>query len=195
MRIVARQYVSPSDYLEWERAAETKSEYFNGEIFAMAGASLQHNRIVGNLLFDLHTQLRGKACEALSSDMRVKVEDSGLYTYPDVIVICGRAKLEDAHRDTLLNPAVIFEVLSASTASYDRGEKFSQYRRLDSLQEYVLVSQDRYRIERFIRRGEEWALTEFNNPNGSLTLESVGCTLRLADVYERVEFPNDVPLR
>jgi Uma2 family endonuclease len=127
--------------------------------------------------------------------MRVKVEISGLYTYPDVVVACGQLQLEDDRRDTLLNPTIIFEVLSDSTAHYDRGEKFAQYRQIESLQEYLLVSQDRCRIERFVRRGDEWVLREFNDLQDAVDLESVGCTLRLFEVYDRVEFPADVPLR
>jgi Uma2 family endonuclease len=195
MSIAVRQYVTPQEYLEFERVAETKSEYFNGEIFAMAGASLQHNRITRNLTLALASQLRGNPCEAFSADMRVRVPATGLYTYPDVVVGCGELQLEDQHFDTLLNPTLIIEVLSGSTAHYDRGEKFAQYRRLESFREYVLVSQDRCRVERFVRRGDEWTLTEFSDPQVSVVLESIGCTLSLAEVYERVEFPADVPLR
>jgi len=195
MSIAARQFVTSEEYLEYERASETKSEYFNGEIFAMAGATLEHNQITLNIASSLRTELRDRPCQAFTSDMRVKVGATGLYTYPDVVVACGDIQLEDYRRDTLLNPVLIVEVLSKSTAHYDRGEKFAQYRRLDTLQEYLLVSQDRCRVERFVRRGDEWMLTEFNDLQGALSLESVGCTLRLADVYDRVEFPADVPLR
>jgi Uma2 family endonuclease len=195
MSIAAREYVTPEAYLEFERHSETKNEYFGGEIFAMAGASMEHNQITLNIAGLLRNQLRGRTCQAFASDMRVKVPTSGLYTYPDVVVACGEVQLEDRRRDTLLNPTLIVEVLSDSTAYYDRGEKFAQYRRIDSLQEYVLVSQDRFRVERYIRRGNEWVLTEFSDPLGSLALESIDCNVSLADVYERVEFPADVPLR
>jgi len=195
MSIAAREYVTPESYLELERASDTKSEYFDGEIFAMAGASLQHNRITRNLMLALGQQLRNSGCEVLSGDMRVKVEASGLYTYPDVVVACGEIRLEDEYLDTLLNPTAIFEVLSPSTANYDRGEKFSQYRRIASLQEYLLVSQDRCRVERYLRRGDEWTFTEFSGLEATLNLPSIDCELNLAEVYERVQFPADVPLR
>ena len=195
MSFTAREFLTPQEYLEAERAAETKNEYFDGKICAITGASLQHNRITRNLTLSLASQLHGGRCELLSSDLRVKVEATGLYTYPDVVVACGELQLEDRHLDTLLNPTVIIEVLSNSTADYDRGEKFAHYRRIPSLREYLLVSQDRCRIERFVRRDDEWVLTEFGDPQGSLKLDSVGCVLSLRDVYDRVEFPADLPLR
>lgn len=195
MSFAAQRFITPQEYLELERASETKHEYYHGEIFAMAGASLQHNRITRNLTVLLGAQLRGSSCELFSADMRVKVDPTGLYTYPDLVIACGELRFEDSHSDTLLNPRLIIEVLSGSTAEYDRGEKFAQYRRLDSLQEYLLVSQDRCRVERYIRSGGDWVLTEFSNPEIPLMLESVACTLRLPEVYERVEFPSDVSLR
>lgn len=197
MSVPARQRLTEAEYLEIERAAETKSEFFNGEMFAMAGASIEHILITSNVAGELRNQLRGRPCLVLPADMRVKVSDTGLYTYPDVVVVCGGARLEDGRRDTLLNPTLIVEVLSESTEAYDRGDKFAHYRRLESLQEYVLVAQDRPRIERFTRQGEsqEWLLTEISDPQGRVTLTAIGCELALAEVYENVPFPEEKPLR
>jgi len=177
---------TPEEYLALERRSETKSELVNGRIYAMTGASREHNLITANLVRELSTQLRGRPCESYASDMRVKVDETGMYTYPGVVALCGEPAFEDAAVDTLLNPAVIVEVLSPSTESYDRGEKFAHYRRLASLREYVLVAQNRVRVEHYARRGEQWVLTEFSDLAGAFELPSVGCTLRLVDVYERV---------
>ena len=181
--------ITPAEYLALERRAQEKSEYVNGRVYARPGGSRLHNLIVGNILVELRTQLRGRPCEAYVSDMRVKVQRTGMYTYPDVVALCEEPRLEDAELDTLLNPSVIVEVLSPLTESYDRGEKFAHYRRLDSLQEYVLVAQAIRRIEHFRREGEHWVLTEISDPDGELTFSSLGCVLRLADIYDRVDFP------
>lgn len=186
-----RTTYTPQEYLERERLAETKSEYRYGQIVAMSGASRRHNLIALNLGRELSLQLRGGSCETYVADMRVKVSPTGLYTYPDVVVACGEIRFEDSHIDTLLNPVVLVEVLSSSTEAYDRGEKFGHYRRLDSLREYVLVSQDQMRVERYARQGDDWERTELSGPDDVLTIEAIGCTIRLADVYERVAFPRD----
>ena len=180
---------TPEEYLAMERQATQKSEYVNGRIYAMTGASRAHNRVVLNLAAALHGQLRGGPCEAYVSDMRVKVSETGLYTYPDVVVACGEPRFEDAHVDTLIDPTAIIEVLSDSTEGYDRGAKFAHYRRLASLQEYVLIAQDTVRVERYVREGERWVLTEIAGSAEALTLTSVGCTIPLRDIYERVELP------
>ena len=178
--------LTPAEYLAFERAAEYKHEYVGGRVYAMTGASREHNVIAWNVLGALHALLRGHPCEAYPSDMRVKVSETGMYTYPDVVVACDEPAFEDAHVDTLLNPTVIVEVLSPSTEAYDRGEKFAHYRRLASLREYVLIAQDRVRIEHYVRRGEQWLLTELAGVDATLALESLDCALALADVYERV---------
>ena len=181
------RWISPEDYLLAERQAETKSEYLDGQVFAMAGASRKHNLIVVNVLVALGGQLRGGPCEVYPSDMRVRVTATGLYTYPDVTVVCGTPELEDVHGDTLLNPTLLVEVLSDSTERTDRGRKAVHYRRLATLQEYLLVSQSEARIERYRRAGEgEWRLTEALALDDVLELDSIGCTLPLRDVYERV---------
>jgi Uma2 family endonuclease len=178
---------TPAEYLKLERAAETKSEYLNGEIVAMAGASLAHILVTGNIFGELRQLLRGTGCRALANEMRVRVSHTGLYTYPDVVVACPPLLFEDAEVDTLLNPSVIFEVLSPSTELYDRSEKFAQYRRLDSLREYILVAQDKARVERFVRQGDLWVFSEVTGLDAILPLDAIACSIRLTDIYENVE--------
>jgi len=181
-------FVTPAEYLELERKSEIRSEYIAGRIFAMSGASRRHSLIAGNLHREISSQLRHRPCEAHISDMRVKVSPTGMYTYPDIVAICGEARFEDTHIDTLLNPTVIVEVLSESTEAYDRGEKFANYRRLDSLREYVLVAQDKVRIEHFRREGDQWILSEIGDADGILPLASIDCQVSLAAIYEKVDF-------
>ena len=188
MSTVVKRRHTPEEYLALERASPYRSEYVNGQIYAMTGASQHHNFIVGNIFAKLHAQMEGRPCEAYVNEMRVKVSETGLYTYPDVAALCGEAKLEDGHKDTLLNPSVIFEVLSKSTELYDRSEKFAHYRRLESLREYILVAQSEVRVERFVRQGEQWVLSEYRSLDDSLPIESIGCTLALRDIYARVQF-------
>ena len=178
--------ITEAEYLVRERAAEYRSEYLDGRIRALAGASDTHIFIVASLVALLWPQLRRGPCRVGSSDMRVKVSATGLYTYPDVVIVCGRAQMEDEHADTLLNPVVILEVLSPSTEAYDRGEKFAHYRRLDSLREYVLVAQDRMRVEHFARE-RNWAPVTLEAPDSVMALATIGCALPLADIYERIE--------
>jgi Uma2 family endonuclease len=177
------------EYLARERMAEAKSEYLDGEVLAMAGASRAHNLITGNVFGELRQQLRGRPCEAYTADLRVRVRQTGLYTYPDVAVACGDIQFEDDQVDTLLNPVVVIEVLSPKTEAYDRGEKFAHYRRLDSLQEYLLVAQDKVRVERYVRRGEEWVFTELSALDDVLRIDAIECDVRLSDIYERVKLP------
>lgn len=179
--------LSPEEYLVRERAAEYKSEYLGGEVRAMTGASRRHNLVTVNIAVSLSSQLRGRPCETYISDMRVKVERTGAYLYPDVVVACGAPELEDEHLDTLLNPTVVFEVLSPSTADYDHNRKWELYRRLPSLQDYLLVSQGEPRVERYTRQTEGlWLFSETTGMESVLRLDSIGCTLALRDVYERV---------
>src|SRR2546426_6586677 len=152
---------NPEEYLALERKAEHKSEYFAGEIFAMTGASERHNLIVTNLVRELSLQLKGRPCKTYSSDMRVKVGATGLFTYPDVIVVCGPTQFDDEQQDTVVNPSVIIEVLSKSTEGYDRGEKFAHYRKLESLTDYLLVSQTKPHVEHYVRQPDnQWLLSE-----------------------------------
>ncbi len=186
--------ITPDEYLELERKSEIRSEYIGGRIFAMSGASRRHNLIAGNLFRELSSQMRGRECEVYVSDMRVKIGPTGMYTYPDIAAVCGQPRFEGAHVDTLLNPMVIVEVLSESTEAYDRGEKFANYRRLDTLQEYVLVAQDKIRVEHYRREGEQWILSEISDPDSALDLPSIGCHVGLGAIYEKVDFnPLSVP--
>ncbi len=177
-----------------ERQAETKSEYLRGEMFAMSGASREHNLIAANVNRELGQQLRERPCEVYQADMRVKVRVTGLYTYPDVTVVCGEPQFEDAEVDTLLNPTVLVEVLAPSTADYDRGGKATHYRSLPSLQEYVLISQDRALVEHYARQGpDQWLLTERYSLDDTLLLNSIHCRLPLAEIYLKVRFPAAEP--
>jgi Uma2 family endonuclease len=191
-------FYTPEEYLALERAAETKHEYLNGRIYAMAGASPSHNRIVMNLSREISTQLRGRPCEAFGSDMRVKVQATGLHTYPDLSALCGPPRFDDEERDNLVNPSLLIEVLSKSTASYDRGGKFDHYRQLPTLREYVLFEQDRALAELRVRNGasgDRWGLTVVRGLDATIELPAIGCTLPLRDVYERVDLLPDPPLR
>lgn len=181
--------LSVEEYLEAERTSEVRHEYYDGEIFAMVGASESHVLIVSNLLATLHAQFRGGPCRVYANDMRVQVADTGLYTYPDLVVLCEEPRFwEQEHRSTLLNPKLIFEVLSESTEAYDRGKKFEHYQALDSLTDYLLVAQDEPRIEHFTRREGGWFLTAARGLDSVLALPTIRCELRLSEVYERVTF-------
>jgi Uma2 family endonuclease len=185
-----KTFLTPEQYLEIERKAEYKSEYFDGEMFAMAGAREAHNLIVGNLFAQIHAHLRSGPCRVYSNDMRVRVSATGLYTYPDVLVACEVPQFLDEERDTLLNPTLIAEVLSPSTEAYDRGRKFGHYRSIESLAEYLLVSSERAGAELFTRRADGgWLLTAAGDLHDTLQLSASGCRLALADLYEKVEFP------
>ena len=180
--------VSPEEYLATERQAETKSSYIGGEIIPMPGASRVHNLIMLSLGGELRARMKGRACEVFASDMRVLVSDSGMYTYPDIVVVRGQPQLLDNHFDTLLNPTVIIEVLSSSTESFDRGRKLQNYQRLDSLCEYILVSQKEPLVERMVRNGNSWSLTEFRGLNAIVRFESLDCEVASSEIYDRV-FP------
>ncbi len=176
---------TPQEYLSLERNAEYKSEYVNGEIFAMAGASPAHNRICMNLWVLLGLQLRGGACEVFGSDLRVAVDSTVMYTYPDAVIVCGESVFSDA--DNLLNARVLFEVLSPSTAAYDRGDKFDLYRKISSLTDYVLIAQDQPVVEHWwLDAGGGWVSRKYAGLNDQVQLDSIGCTIKLAEVYERL---------
>ncbi len=186
-------YYTPEEYLALERAAEYKSEYLDGEIFAMSGASARHNVITLNIARRLGNELEERPCEIYVNDMRVRVATSGLYTYPDVAAVCGPREFADDQQDTLLNPTVIFEVLSPSTERYDRGQKFAHYWRLQALTDYVLVAQDQIRVEHFQRQGDGWFVTAFTALNATLQLPSLGTDLPMTAIYKNVEFPPPPP--
>jgi Uma2 family endonuclease len=184
----AQKHYTPEEYLALERQAQCKSEYYAGEIFAMAGASRWHNLIVTNVLRELSLQLKGRPCTTYPSDMRVKVSPTGLYTYPNVTVVCGEAQFEDNQQDTLLNPTLIVEVLSESTEAYDRGGKFAHFRKLTSLMEYVLITQTKPHIEHYVRQPDNrWLLSEVDSLPDAIHLPSIDCHLALAEVYDKVD--------
>ncbi len=188
--------LSPDEYLAIERQAPYRSEYYAGEIFAMAGGSPRHSRIKTNVLTQLNLRLQNQPCTPYDSDLRIRVPETNLYTYPDASVICGDLEFDDEQNDTVLNPTLIVEVLSPSTEAYDRGMKFDQYRRLESLREYVLVSQDAPRIERFLRNDDgTWNLAVVNGLEESVNLLSIGVTLPLAEVFLKVDFALKESLR
>ena len=167
--------------------AETRSEYLDGDMVAMSGGSREHNVIVTNIVSELRSQLKGRPCEVFANDMRVKVSTTGLYTYPDVVVVCGEPQFEDANVDTLMNPTVVVEVLSDSTESYDRGGKFGHYRKVESLTEYLLVGQHEYRIEQYIRRPEgPWARVDIRGLTAKLDLPSILCSIPMTEIYDRI---------
>ena len=182
--------LSPQEYLRLERQSDVKHEYVQGTLVAMAGASRWHNLVVTNVIRELSIQLKSRSCEVYPGDMRVRIQGTGFYTYPDAVVVCGTPRFEDAVGDTLLNPTVIIEVLSPSTEGYDRGEKFAQYRRIDALQQYVLMTPDRPRIEWYTRHETSrfWYLQEAEGLHAEIELEPIACRLRVADVFDKVEF-------
>lgn len=188
MSALPKRYLTPGEYLEIERNAEYKSEYHDGEMFAMAGASESHNLIQLNFSGELRQQFRGKSCRAYPSEMRVRI--AGVrYVYPDASAICGDPEFAEDQRDTLLNPSVVIEVLSPSTESYDRDRKFELYKKIGSLREYVLIASDRIHVDLYVRTADgEWIPTSYDEPDETVKLASVGAEVRLADIYEKVEF-------
>jgi Uma2 family endonuclease len=191
----SKTYLTPEEYLAIERRNEYKSEYVDGEMVAMTGASRRHNLINVNIVGEVSRQLRGRQlrgqqCEAYASDMRVRVPSTRSYVYPDVVVVCGEPQLEDDYLDTLLHPTVLVEVLSESTERYDRGRKFGFYRTIESLAEYVLVAQDECRVEQYAKQPDgRWLLTDHRSPEDVVELASIQCTLRLSEIYEKVALP------
>jgi Uma2 family endonuclease len=182
-------YISQEEYLEQERAATEKHEYYQGEIFAMSGASLKHNRVFSNLFIGIGNQLKGKGCQPYGSDLRIHVPKNTLYTYPDISIICGDPNLMDEKFDTATNPSVIIELLSKSTRNYDRIEKFSLYRDIDTLQEYILVDTEKTHVEKHIRHADNsWQLTDYRLLENSFTIDTVQIILSLKDIYEGVSF-------
>lgn len=181
------------EYLARERVAEYKSEFYRGEIFAMAGGSPRHNRVSGNLFASLHNRLRGKPCRPYASDQRLRIPANGLSTYPDISIVCGELQCDELDHHGLVNPRVLIEVLSPSTEGYCRGKKFLLYRQLESLQEYVLVAQDEPLIERYVRQKDgSWLFTVFKGLEAELDFPTVGCSVPFSEIYEDVKFgPED----
>ena len=184
-----------AEYLAREETAVYKSEFYRGQIFAMSGGSPEHNTVGGNVFAALRGRLRGSPCRPFNSDQRIRIPANGLTTYPDVAVVCGELQRDPLATSAINNPSVIFEVLSDSTESYDRGKKFELYRQLESLREYLLVAQDEAHVERYVRQADDsWLLTVFKGLDAAVELTTLGCTLPLAEVYEDVTFPPPKPL-
>ena len=193
--IAARTYLTPEEYIAAERKAPLKSEYLSGEIVAMSGASNEHNLITMNTANGLYNQVTDRGCRVYASDMRVGIGAGVSYFYPDVSVVCEEPRFEDDALDILTNPQVIVEVLSNSTANYDRGEKFRRYRQLESLQEYILIAQDQIHVEHYLRQGKQWLLSEFSALENVLPLTSIGAELSLHQIYRFVAFETDAALQ
>jgi Uma2 family endonuclease len=191
-----KPFISPEEYLRLERAANYKSEYLGGEIFAMAGGSANHSVIAANTIRELGNRLGGKECLPYTSDLRIRISATGLYTYPDVSVVCGSRKYADEGDDTIVNPALNVEVLSDSTEAYDRGTKFAHYRRIPSLREYVLISQSRPTVEVFSRQTDgTWLLTPVSGLDSAVRLPALDVEIRLGEIFLGVEFPEQPPLK
>lgn len=190
MSTVPKHFITQEEYLHHEKEAEFRSEYFRGEMFAMAGASANHNLILLNAGASLREQLKKKLCRVYPSDLKLRIEATGLYTYPDLSVVCGEPQLETNGGDVLLNPVVLVEVLSDSTEAYDRGKKFEHYRTIPSLKHYVLVAHDRHSIDCFSRKSDgSWILTSCQSLNGRIDLDAIDSQLDAAEVYDKVVFP------
>jgi Uma2 family endonuclease len=187
--------ISEEQYLALDRAAEVRSEYVDGEMYAMSGGSMNHAQLQSNILVEFHTGLRDRDCRIYASEFRVCVSANRNYLYPDVVIVCGKPQLPDARQDILLNPTAIFEVLSPSTASYDRGPKFRQYRAIESLKEYVLVDQNQVLIERYSRQESGlWTYRDYQSLDDELKIDTIGASVPLRRVYDQVEFPEQPDL-
>lgn len=188
-------YLSFDEYLAQERAAEERSEYVNGQILAMSGASREHETIVSNLIGEFVRQLKKRPCQVFGSNLRLWISSKKRSRYPDVSVVCGAPEFyPDAVLDSLLNPTVLIEVLSASTEAIDRGAKAEEYRSIESLQEYLLIAQERSHVEHYVRQnGQQWLLSEFSELDQTVELPSIQCQLALADIYDKLEFTPTVP--
>ena len=185
----ALKRITPQEYLIRERQASIKSEFYQGEIFAMGGGSANHSLIAANLVREVGNALKGRPCAVFNSDLRVQVQSTGLYAYPDATIVCGELLFDDDHRDTLLNPTVIVEVLSDSTEKYDRGKKSNHYRQIASLKELILLAQDRSHVERFTRQPNgDWLFHEQKEITADFELKSLGISIAISELYRGVKF-------
>ena len=189
MNIAQNSVLTPQQYLEQERNAEFRSEYFDGQLLAKTGSSADHCTIVGNTAVRIRQQFRNRTCEVFMNMMRIKVIKRSSYFYPDVVAVYGKPQFEDNEQDVLLNPTLIVEVLSPSTEGYDRGTKFEHYRTIDSLSDYLLVAQDKIHVEHYVRQSDRsWLFSEFKSAEDKIQMESIGGELLVAEIYEKVEF-------
>ncbi len=184
-----KRIFTPAEYLAMETVADYKSEYYNGEIFAMSGGTADHSLIAVNTAGILSQRLAPTPCRVFNSDMRLNIERSGLYTYPDVMVICGRIELVKRRNDTVTNPVLIIEVLSESTREYDRGAKFNFYKEIPTLREYVTVESERPHVECYRRTGDDkWLVEIHEDLDATVKLESIACEISLRQVYNKVSW-------
>ena len=191
MGVAELKYITAADYLLEERLAFEKHEYFQGEIFAMSGASISHNKIFSNTFGDISFKLKGKKCEPFGSDLRIHIPKNSLFTYPDISIICGEIETTDDKFDTITNPSVIIEILSPSTRDYDIGKKFYLYRDIESLKEYILIDSEKIVVEKYIRNNDNsWLLTEYKSIENSFSIETVGLEMKLSDIYFGVKLTN-----
>jgi Uma2 family endonuclease len=187
MASLPQQFVSPDEYLASERRAAVKSEYIDGVVYAMAGASERHNVIVANLIISIGVRLRGRPCRVYPSDLKVGIPNRTRFFYPDVSVVCGEPVFADEHKDVVQDPMVIIEVLSEKTSGFDRGRKFLSYLQMDSLREYFLVEQDEVQVEKYERRDDgKWLYMKVSGIDSSVVLDSIDCKIPLTEIYERV---------
>lgn len=190
MAVARKKIHTPEEYLKMEERSEIRHEFVNGEIFDMSGSSARHNDICGNVVFALQTIIRkGKLpCRVYTTDLRLRIVKANMFTYPDVMLICGKIEFDAERKDVVLNPVVIFKVLSESTSNYDRSRKFAAYRQIPSLQEYVLIDQARVSVEIFRRdKTKFWVFEAFEELKSTLKLKAVGIEIAVAAIYEGVE--------
>jgi Uma2 family endonuclease len=186
MASLPNYYLSPEEYLSNERRAEFKSEYVDGVAYAMAGGSERHNLIAANIIIALGVQLRDRPCRVYPSDLKVRVPNSKRFFYPDVSVICGETQFADEERDVILNPIIVVEVLSESTEAFDRGKKFISYQQIESLKEYLLVAQDEFVVEHYLRQADGWLYTKASGLDAAIALPALNCRIALSDIYSKV---------
>ncbi len=188
-----KPYITLEEYLEIDRKGEVKSEYYDGEMYQMAGASLEHNTIVGNVISEFHSQLKNHSAIVLPGNMRLRIPETRRYAYPDVTVVCSKPEFDTKEKDVLLNPTILVEVLSDSTEARDRGEKASSYRRIASLQEYIFINQDKAKVETYSRKADgTWVLSEVSGLNGVVKIASLKCQIAMAEIYDKVALPQNV---
>lgn len=194
MPVAVQKYYSEEDFLTLERMSKTKNEYYRGEIFAMSGASFQHNQISARLIKDIGTHLEDAACNIYGSDLRVHIQFQTLYTYPDAVIICGEPSFIDQEFDTIINPTVLFEILSPSTQEYDRTIKFEFYKKIPSLKEYVLIDSQKVWIEVFTKQKDNsWVSEQYTNPEIEWKIASINYKSKIKEVYKGVIFKSSQP--
>lgn len=194
MSFAAKTKLTVAEYLAFERASESKHEYFDGDVFAMTGGTPAHSLIASNFIREAGNALKDHPCVVYTSDLRVKVNPSGLYTYPDVTIVCGEQRFDDDQRDTLINPTVVVEVLSKSTASYDRGPKSKHFRKIVSLQALIFIEQDSPSVEVYRRQSDgNWVMSDATELTDSIAIESIGISIPLVEIYRNVTFPEPGP--